>query len=75
MALSLDDRILGEKTHYYCSSSEDEDDDEGSEAKGEVKESAKGKGEKLPTFIPEPDVNQYSGTCTNVSKLLYWSMK
>lgn len=63
MALSLDDRILGEKTHYYCSSSEDEDDDDNSEHKGEGKESTKG--EKLPTFIPEPDVNQYSGSCTN----------
>lgn len=73
MALSLDDRILGEKTHYYCSSSEDEDDDENSEHKGKSKESTKG--EKLPTFIPEPDVNQYSGRSTNVSRLLYWSME
>lgn len=23
---TLDDKLLGEKTHYYCSSSEDEDD-------------------------------------------------
>ena len=23
MALSLDDKLLGEKVHYYCSSSED----------------------------------------------------
>ena len=27
MALNFDDRILGEKTDYYCSSSEDEGDD------------------------------------------------
>lgn len=26
---NLDDKILGEKTHYYCSSSENEDDDDG----------------------------------------------
>lgn len=28
MALSLDDKLLGEKVHYYCSSDEGEDDDE-----------------------------------------------
>ena len=26
MSLSLDDRILGEKVHYYCSSSEEDND-------------------------------------------------
>ena len=25
---TLDDKLLGEKLHYYCSSSEDEDEDE-----------------------------------------------
>lgn len=25
---TLDDKLLGEKTHYYCSSSSDEDDDD-----------------------------------------------
>lgn len=57
MALSLDDRILGEKTHYYCSSSEDEDDDRG-ETKGTTQD-------KPPGCILEPDLNQYSGSCTN----------
>lgn len=28
MSLSLDDKLLGEKVQYYCSSSEDEDGDE-----------------------------------------------
>ena len=28
MALSLDDKLLGEKTHYYCSSSEDEGEED-----------------------------------------------
>ena len=27
MAVSQDDKLMGEKAHYYCSSSEDEDDD------------------------------------------------
>ena len=26
MALTMDDKLLGEKPHYYCSSSEDEDE-------------------------------------------------
>jgi len=28
MSLNTDDRLLGEKTHYYCSSSEDEENDD-----------------------------------------------
>lgn len=32
---TLDDKLLGEKLHYYCSSSEDEDGDEqGEQARG-----------------------------------------
>ncbi len=31
---TLDDKLLGEKLHYYCSSSEDEDGDEQGEARG-----------------------------------------
>ena len=47
MALSLDDKILGEKTHYYCSSSEDDDDDE--------REPLPQKG---PQFIPESELKE-----------------
>ncbi|GFR95510.1 phosducin-like protein [Elysia marginata] len=32
MALSMDDKLLGEKVHYYCSSSEGEDNDENDSA-------------------------------------------
>ena len=28
MALSLDDKLLGEKVHYYCSSSEEDNDND-----------------------------------------------
>ena len=35
MALSPDDKLLGEKTHYYCSSSEEEDNSEPEDDKGE----------------------------------------
>ena len=63
MALSLDDKLLGEKTHYYCSSSEDEGDDEqdsGEESKGSA-------ASKAPTFIPEPQIDEYKGYSTNVN--------
>ena len=66
MALSLDDKLLGEKVHYYCSSSEDEADDNDSNGDDEKAGGSKSKG---PVFIPEPDINKYSGTCTNVWNL------
>ncbi|ESO85203.1 hypothetical protein LOTGIDRAFT_221428, partial [Lottia gigantea] len=52
MALSLDDKLLGEKVDYYCSSSEDED--------GDGKPTNK---ERLPEIKP-PDTT-YPGYCTN----------
>ncbi|CAH1784235.1 unnamed protein product [Owenia fusiformis] len=63
MALSLDDKLLGEKTHYYCSSSEDEGDDDDENQEG--KEAVRGGGG--PTFVPESQINptraaSYSGT-------------
>jgi hypothetical protein len=39
---TLDDKLLGEKLHYYCSSSEDEDDG--------------GNGAKAPNFTPETEL-------------------
>lgn len=54
---TLDDKILGEKTHYYCSSSEDEDekdnndDDDGNEKKGSTIKTE---------FIPESELNERS---------------
>ncbi|ELU15987.1 hypothetical protein CAPTEDRAFT_171124 [Capitella teleta] len=59
MALSLDDRLLGEKVHNYCSSSEDEggEDDSGDERGASAP--------KAPTFIPEPEINNYPGYSTN----------
>ncbi|XP_013417350.1 phosducin-like protein isoform X1 [Lingula anatina] len=64
MALSLDDRLLGEKMDNYCSSSEDEDGDEkgsGDDGEGASRQSATG-GAK---FIPEPELKAYNGRCTN----------
>lgn len=55
-ALSADDQLLGEKMHYYCSSSEDE---------GETEEAQdRDNASSLPAVAPEPSL---SGTSTNVS--------
>ena len=69
MALSLDDKLLGEKTHYYCSSSEGEDgseDEGGSDGEdGGEKGAARNDG---PASIPEPQLKKYTGRSTNVSQ-------
>lgn len=51
---TLEDKILGEKLHNYCSSSEDEYESDNETAKQEEKESAS---------LPEP--NKWEGTATN----------
>lgn len=59
---TLDDKILGEKLHYYCSSSEDEaDDDKDSEAGATEPQPPP------PKFIPEPELQQWEGYSCNVS--------
>lgn len=65
MALSMDDRILGEKTHYYCSSSS-EDEDEDPEMTDPDERKSKSSGSKGPTFVPEHEITNYNGHCTNV---------
>ena len=65
MAVSLDDKLLGEKAHYYCSSSEDEDDHDGDDDRLDDEESKQSKAE--PQVEP-PSFEPYSGTCTNVSE-------
>ena len=67
MALSFDDRILGEKTDYYCSSSEDERYDSCEE---NFDESEKTKTEKIPT-VQASEITDYSGHSLNVSLLTY----
>ena len=69
MAVSLDDKLLGEKAHYYCSSSEDEDDrNEEEEEEGEEPKQSKA---EAPEAEP-PSLGPYSGTCTNVKELIYF---
>ena len=68
MAVSLDDKLLGEKAHYYCSSSEDEDDRDEEEEGEEPKQSKA----EAPEAEP-PSLGPYSGTCTNVKELIYFT--
>lgn len=60
---TLDDRLLGEKLHYYCSSSEDEDDDDDDDK--EEKDSGPTEATNIPT--PDTDLHAWEGTATNVS--------
>lgn len=50
--MNLEDKILGEKLNYYCSSSEDEKGDSGDEGDDEQKGSACA-AEPKAQFIPE----------------------
>lgn len=67
MALSFDDRILGEKTDYYCSSSEDERYDSCEE---NFDESEKTKTEKMPS-VQASEIADYSGHSQNVRLCTY----
>ncbi|KAK3101251.1 hypothetical protein FSP39_002166 [Pinctada imbricata] len=62
MALSLDDKLLGEKVDNYCSSDEGERDEE-EEGEQPRKSSA-------PKFVPEPELKDYQGFSTNVNIVL-----
>jgi len=57
----MDDKLLGEKVHYYCSSSEDEEENDSSDEYND----SKGNKEPKATFIPEPTLQEYKGSCTN----------
>ena len=63
MSLGLDDRLLGEKVHNYCSSSEEEDDDEES-GSGDEETMA---GTMSRQNLPPPEIGEYEGHCTNVN--------
>ncbi|XP_059471271.1 phosducin-like protein [Neocloeon triangulifer] len=57
---TLDDKLLGEKTHYYCSSSEDEDDN----SNGSDENQAGGKMVKSEAR-PSQGVGPWEGSSTN----------
>jgi len=75
MALSFDDRILGEKTHYYCSSSEDEDDHaQSGDSDADNDEGGGGGGGRALSFVNSdaqdegvapPPTESYAGRSTN----------
>lgn len=50
--MNLEDKILGEKLNYYCSSSEDEKEDSGDERDEESQGKASAP-EPKPQFIPD----------------------
>lgn len=55
---TLEDKILGEKIHNYCSSSEDEGESDGDDDSG-----SKTQPQEPPPPLPEP--NKWEGTATN----------
>lgn len=59
---TLDDKILGEKTHYYCSSSEDEDDSKESD---DDSEDRKESFDQAPQYIQETELRSFDGVSTN----------
>lgn len=58
---TLEDKILGEKLHYYCSSSEDEENNSGDSDK----ESEEEKGIRGEPEVSEPSFSQWDGTASN----------
>ena len=64
---TLDDKLLGEKLHYYCSSSEDEADggDEGADDGGkgdDSRTSAAAACAPTPKFVPESELRNGHNT-------------
>ena len=57
---TLDDKLLGEKTHYYCSSDDEEAEEKDDNANGEARISQ-------PVQQSSPPVDNWSGYSTNVS--------
>ncbi len=65
MALTLDDKLLGEKAQYYCSSSEDEGEDE-----SDANDNENPRVQEEPSIEP-PALEDYKGHCTNVRMNAY----
>lgn len=67
---TLDDKLLGEKLHYYCSSSEDEDDEQGKISDSEQVQQQmqqEPEPEPEPIRVPRMESLERSGYSTNVS--------
>lgn len=61
---TLDDKLLGEKTHYYCSSSEDEDENSGGSDR-EGGKMVKSKVKLTKSSEDQPRSGAWEGTSTN----------
>lgn len=62
---TLDDKLLGEKLHNYCSSSESEDDEKGGEENKDVRKTGK---KSTMKFIPDSEIKEeetWKGIATN----------
>lgn len=72
---TLDDKLLGEKLHYYCSSSEDEEPvEEMEKTGGDETDKDEGRSQKTARngskYIPSSgnlDTPEWEGSSTNVS--------
>ncbi|KAG5900660.1 hypothetical protein JTB14_005930 [Gonioctena quinquepunctata] len=58
---TLEDKILGEKTHNYCSSSEESDGEENSDSE----ETPQRKNQPQGSDEPPPEISKWEGTSTN----------
>lgn len=58
---TLEDKILGEKLHYYCSSSEDEEND----SANSDKEGEDDRYQQIVTDSMEPSFSEWDGTSSN----------
>lgn len=54
---TLDDKLLGEKTHYYCSSDSEDEPDEDSDKIAQTSSN--------PKFIPSSELKEWDGSSTN----------
>ncbi|RUS73429.1 hypothetical protein EGW08_018804 [Elysia chlorotica] len=65
MALSMDDKLLGEKVHYYCSSSEGEDNDDDNDSADEGEDvNFYGQEKSVRDAVPESHA-EMNGITTN----------
>jgi Phosducin len=62
---TLDDKLLGEKTHYYCSSSEDEDENSGGSDREGGRRMVKSKMQLTKSDEQQPRAGGWEGTSTN----------
>lgn len=63
--VSLEDKILGNKAHVYCSSSESEGDEDSDKDDGEEEKAASSPAEQTPATPSAPEPYKWEGSSTN----------